>query len=375
LSWPCGGPWAFVILQAPFVLLGIALFRQRIAASDAAWLPLALGVWGWIQALATAYGRANLTLLAPRYLDTFCLTLYASFACLLIWAARFTLPTRQGRNLGLVMVWTVVAALGATHHFVIHTSDELLTARDLASQQEATVKAYLESHDEKLLSERPIPFPEAIPLKGWLDDPTLADIMPSRLRPALHSSREITGDGFSTRSYFRNGGIAPPDNPHYWSSYGPELGVAQRSQIELKFGGTNKARWLEVFVSGEPSSQNMSLVLTDKNGRTHNLAPLFNPGIEWKSKLIKLPPGSFTLRAQDDSETAWLAFSNPREVGWLSASTERISALILEIVAPLLVACLMALLVLVMLDKLPSKAGTFLTLIFTGRSDDRTARP
>ncbi len=140
LSWPCGGSWAFVILQAPFILLGFALFRQRITVRDASWLPLALGAWGWIQALATAYGRANLTLLAPRYLDTFCLTLYASFACLLIWAARFTPPSRQGRNLGIVILWTMMAALGATRHFVTHTSEELLTARDLTSQQEATVK-------------------------------------------------------------------------------------------------------------------------------------------------------------------------------------------------------------------------------------------
>ncbi len=143
-------------------------------------------------------------------------------------------------------------------------------------------------------------------------------------------------------------------------------GRPNASQIELKFGGVNKARWLEVFVSREPASGNMSLVLTDKNGHTQNLAPLFNPGMEWKSKLIKLPPGSFTLRAQDDSETAWLAFSNPREVGWLSATTERISAFILEVLAPLLAACLMALLVLRdALGKLPSKAGAFLALKYS----------
>lgn len=365
LSWPCGGRWPCLIVQAPLVLLGITLFRQRVPVRDAAWLPLALGVWGWIQALATAYGRANLTLLAPRYLDTFCLTLCASLAGLLVWAAHFTPPARQKRNLGFVILWTVVIVFGATRYFIRDTSEGLITARDLTAQQEATVKAYLESHDEKLLGEKPIPFPEAALLKEWLDDTTLAEIMPTRLRPALHSSREMTG--FSTRSYFRNGGIAPPDNPHYWSSYGPDFGVAQRSQIELKFGGVNKTRWLEVFVSGEPAAQNMSLVLTDKNGRIHNLAPLFNPGMDWKSKLIKLPPGNFTLSAQDNSETAWLAFSNPREVGWLSATTERVAAFILEIVAPLLAACLMALLVLVMLGMLPSKVGVFLTLMFTGR--------
>jgi hypothetical protein len=371
LSWPCGGAWAFLILQAPFVLLGIALFRRRVASHDPAWLPLALGMWGWVQALATAYGRANLTLLAPRYLDTFCLTLIASLACLMIWALRFCPSSNQKRSTGLIGLWIVALTFGALRYFAHETSDALLTARDLTSQQEATVKAYLESHDASLLTERPIPFPDAAELKTWLDDPVLAAIMPARLRPALHSSRQMSGDGFGTRSYFRNGGISPPDGLHYWSSYGFDVGPTQRAQMELKFGGANKPRWLEIFVSGEPGAKNMALELTDKNGQVHNLAPFFDPGMEWKSELVKIPPGSFTLSAKDDSDTAWLAFSNPREVGWLSTWVERISGVILEWIVPGVMALIAAWLALFWIGPPEglnrSKTADLLSRIFTGR--------
>jgi len=367
LSWPCGGSWAFLILQAPFVLLGLALFRQRVPVRDVAWLPLALGAWGCIQALATAYGRANLTPLTSRYLDTFCLTLCASLACLLVWTVRFAPPLQQKRHAAFIGVWALTCVWGAGHHFASHTSDELLTARDLTAMQEATVKTYLESHDAGLLTTKPIPFPEAEPLKGWLDDPTLTAIMPARLRPVLRSSRQMTGDGFSSRSYFRNGGIAPPENPRYWSSYGPDLGLAQRSQIELKFGGASKTRWLEVYVSGEPSAQSMSLAITDKSGRTHNLAPFFNPGMAWKSQLIKIPAGSFVLQAKDDSATNWLAFSNPREVGWLSAAVERFSTFVLEWITPCVAACLVLPMVFALLGMRRTRAVALLALVFIGR--------
>jgi hypothetical protein len=241
----------------------------------------------------------------------------------------------------------------------------------MAQAQEDTVKDYLLTHEPQLLAKKPIPFPDAGQLRAWLDDPVIAGILPARIRPPLHSSRRISEDSFATRSYFENGGKAPPDGLRYWSSYTAQ-GDLQRGQIELKFPGARQSRMLETFVSGQPGSDGMTLVLTDRNGQTHNLAPLFSPGLEWKRVLVRIPPGAFTLLAKDDRNDAWLALSNPREVGVLSAWMQRFSDICLEYGLPLLAGCAAGLLTLALFG-IPERLGRhrffrFLVLLLGGLS-------
>ncbi len=85
ISWPQVGRWFFLILLAPFVLLGIQVLRRRPPVHDRACLMLALGGWGLLQSIALAYGRGRLTPVAPRYLDVYVLLLCSSFACFCEW--------------------------------------------------------------------------------------------------------------------------------------------------------------------------------------------------------------------------------------------------------------------------------------------------
>jgi hypothetical protein len=150
-----------------------------------------------------------------------------------------------------------------------------------------------------------------------LDDPTIASVLPTSLRAPLSSSREMTENAFFTRSYFELGGNPPPGQPRYWSSYGPE-GTQHRGKMELTFPNANQSRWVEIFVAGSPNAPGMSIRLIDRQGRTQSLAGSGEPGNDWQSVVVKVPPGKFTVQVQDDSPDHWLAVTNPREVGPLS---------------------------------------------------------
>ncbi len=102
-------------------------------------------------------------MLASRYFDTYCLTLSASFACLLIWTSRFVPIDRRLGPTALVCLWVFVGTQWATNYFVQHTSSSTWSGwRDSMAQQETTVRDYLESHDKTLLTTNPIPYPDPV---------------------------------------------------------------------------------------------------------------------------------------------------------------------------------------------------------------------
>ncbi len=154
-------------------------------------------------------------------------------------------------------------------------------------------------------------------LSTYLDDPLIVDLLPTSQRLPLSSSRHMTDNSFFSRSYFEEGGSPTPGHLRYWSTYGP-LGNAQTGEMEMKFQGAKRTRWLEFFVGGAPNADGMSLLFADKNSSPRPLAPHHGTDAKWESVLVKIPPGGFSIIAQDHSPDQWLALSNPREVGLLS---------------------------------------------------------
>lgn len=325
LSWPERGRWTWLLFQTPFVLLTYKLLRSRVSFRDYSWLMIFFGMWGWLLSLALAYGRGHVTALAPRYLDLYFLTTCASLTCLLQWLQRCDLAGRTWTAI-LISVWIFAVVHGSLYHFTQVTVPEMDRWTETEHAQRTMLKNYLESRDPQSLIAETNSYPAATEFHTYLDETSVTNLLPTSLQPPLGSSREASDNAFFTRSFFAKGGKPAPGQQRYWSSYGPE-GTAHRGKMELTFAGAPRNRWLEFFVSGLPHAPGMSLELTDKNGHSQTLAPSGNPGAEWSSVLVKVPPGKFAVKMQDDSATEWLAMTNPREVGPLSRFVERLIGL------------------------------------------------
>ncbi|RAI43028.1 hypothetical protein [Rhodoplanes roseus] len=167
-----------LVVQAPVVLVVLALWRERPALRHHGWLLVGLWIWIALQALAIVYGRGA-AFPSSRYLDVFAVGLVLNVA-ILLWALRRSGPA--GRWLAVAAAaWVLVVGLGAGRWFTGSTLFEIAQRRDMAAIQTERVKAYLASGDIRELQERPplhIPYPTAERLAFALAQPGIRELLP-----------------------------------------------------------------------------------------------------------------------------------------------------------------------------------------------------
>jgi len=201
LSWPeFGWPLAFLVMQAPIVVLAAKLLGERRLEGDEAVL-VALGLWAWLQVALVAYGRGNMGLVtSPRYTD-----LYAFGVSFVNVLALAVLCTRgpSKRTWGIfALLWIALFSCGlfardreAYEVFL----GEFKRAKPLEREH---VRAFLSTGNIAALrsvppSELPYPRPEA--LAEWLSSPAIRDVLPLDVRaPAeLSPDQEAAGPGIA----------------------------------------------------------------------------------------------------------------------------------------------------------------------------------
>jgi hypothetical protein len=356
LEWPWRNlDWAGAILWLPLVLLAWRFIRTWRNASPVALTILALNGWVLVQLLATAYVRgAGANYPASRYMDTLIFaTALNGLGLGWLWA---TEPRRPGRfALSFVaIVWATTLGAGLHQLLGINLDHELIDTTKYYRQAEGHLRSYLATNDPQELR-KPIPYPSAEALIMRLGHPSLRQLQPESVRPALPltpAAHDATGllenhavlSGLDVAPRHGLSPLTPPlDSRPTWGSYTvagvANTGVWRSAPLAAPLQG-----WLKFETAGDLGADpNITLELRDATTGVALAAvqPAKAPHATWRSAFVRAPHQPFVVVATDRSPTGWLAFSAPVEISplsYLSWRTMKNGVLIAEAAAALALA-------------------------------------
>jgi hypothetical protein len=324
LAWP----WVVVPLYAPFNLLPLAALGWVYLRSDGKPAPagrmlLGIGLWAILQCLAVAFSRgAGGTNPAWRYMDPFSFLAIAN--CLSI----CLLLTRHRSRLRFVPLWYAAAAVwvfGCVTGLWFLTDRAVNTyipetALDQADQLK-TARAFMATGDADPLRHQrssAVIVPNVDAVVWLLRRPDLRRVLPACLRDSL----KIIPDSQTNKAFIPNDWhLNKPDPPTEvsWGSYSQNgAGAARGGFVSLPIRQSTLP-YLEIPVAGDLGGPGLSLELVDvASGRIFPVTPPAVPGGTWLNTYVPAPQGEFKMVAAFDTEMAWFAFKEPREVGRLS---------------------------------------------------------
>jgi hypothetical protein len=322
LAWP----WAIKPLYAPFNLFPFLLLGWRYFRSQedlpAERVMLGIGLWAVLQSLAAAYARgAGGPAPAWRYMDVLSLLMIANSLSIQ------RLLTRYREQLRFSRFWQAsfaVWALGCLSGlwFLSERAWDVYIPEVVAERrlQLENARAFMATEDVRVLLNQP---PEQLIVGNvdavvWLlRHPVVRRILPACARDALNVIPKEGGEG----AFIRNGAAlakADPPTEICWGSFSAR-GRGARGRFESLPVRKSALPYLEIPIVGDLGELGLSLELVDLT--TGQTVPVraSKPGAEgWVNVYVKAPAGEFKLVAHDDSETAWFAFKEPRELGRLS---------------------------------------------------------
>jgi hypothetical protein len=335
LAWPWIVLPQFAIFNLfPVMLLAWVYWRHGEARTAAEELVLTLGLWGVLQALATAYARGGYMYPQWRYMDGICFIMIANALSLALLATHHKERVPFGRYFqpcaalwilacisGLVLLcgraWQVDIPLRA-----MHQTQQILTMRAYTATGD---RKYLKTREKEYLARfappnEPQDHPKA--LIDMLNLPHIREIMPACARDPL-PVRPASVSGFFTNVDVPAKPVVPGEIA--WSSYSTSTnsssgaGATAKGRFESQPVRQSKLPFLEFRVAGDLGRPGLFLRLTElKSGKTTEIKPRTPPGGGWQSYQVKAPAGDFKITAGDASSDGWFAFQPPREVGWLS---------------------------------------------------------
>jgi hypothetical protein len=185
LSWPFyHAPEMPVIIALPLIFLLVSYLRPNFSAPRTAEFLLALALWGVLQAVAIAYGRANYggsDVPAPRYADMFQMfVIAAAFAAVLLAQTWERYPIRGGL---LAFAFIGLMLYGMCRISLIVVEDLLAQTRMWNLVAEERVQRFMATGNEADLLERPTVRPDPNLALSVLRDPALQTVLPASCLP------------------------------------------------------------------------------------------------------------------------------------------------------------------------------------------------
>jgi hypothetical protein len=323
LAWP----WVLVPQLAPFnlfplVLLGWIYIRSGEKALPAERMILGIGIWVTLQSLAAAYARGyDGNPPGWRYMDS------CSFIMIAGCLSTVLLLTRYRQRLWFPHLWHAGFAIWSlsclaglcwlTHHV---WKISIPQSEQNHRLQLENARTFMATDDPHAFSDKPpaeIPFPYVEQLVWAMRTPDIRGILPACVREPLRVIPSEAGDA----SFIPNGCLlaqADPPTEHCWGSYSASGSGARGSFVSTPVPPASLP-YLEIPVAGDLGEPGLSLELLELNtGRTTQVRPTQVAGEHWCNAYVRAPAGPFQIVARDTSETRWLAFKAPREMGGLS---------------------------------------------------------
>ena len=321
-SWPLPASWLSVAaLWAPVAIGGVALIRKR--SPDAAGITaVAVGAWTAVQAAGIAYGRAHDMPMHSRYTDILALgVIVNALFCLRLLYSRFK-PAWPQLRVWIVCLWlTAVAGAYAVQGVIgLKGMQDVAGSRQL---QHESLRNYLLASDPTVINAAMpwnLPYPNKPRLLMMLNDPTIREMLPAGVRPAI--SPGAYANGFSVNGIPPS--VAKPKGRGAYGTFAPVKGNDNTGDLRA-IGLHSRFPYLLFSVAGDLGSADLGLELEAADGSaTREVAPWMSPMSAWKEAAVSIPSANFNLRAWDESHDHWFAFTPPVELGRLSYWTHRL---------------------------------------------------
>jgi len=330
LAWPLSdAPFLSLLIYAPTMGLVAQQIRIRQTSpptAQAAAAEFLIGIAGWVvlQAAAIAYTRGGSAVDMPvsRYMDMLGIGVVANLFAALLLVQQLRTQGRRRVGMGVLAV-ACLALLVATAGVSWQQLGTRMPRAGLLFPIEETVRAYVATGDRRYLEgepQPPIPYPDAQHLGSLLDDPTIRAILPAIVRTPV-----AVRVSAATAEAFVRGGL-PPDLPVppaevTWGSFSA-LGNAAKGSLQTE-PLTTDFPYLRVEMAAG-FEKGLSLhVLDEQRGRRNRIRPA-KPDGRWSADVVKVPGPTPMLTAEDKTSNGWIAFREPRELGRLSAWSERL---------------------------------------------------
>lgn len=332
LAWPfCDYAAAALLMFAPLGWLGLFYVKPREAdglenerRQRQMELLLAVGIWVILQAAAIAYGRGGdgTEEIASRYMDILALGALANTGAVALLLG--ALPPRKSLMLpGYLWLVAVAASAGLVSYKQVSNQAGRPAHLRLEVQN---VRGFVATGDRKYLEgdpPPPIPYPDPSRLAKLLDDPSIREILPAAVRPALHVEAEVNPEGA-----FILGGLLPAivnePNERSWGSHSAR-GIEARGTMESNILAP-RFPYLQVELAGY-LREGMTLDFRSATGDNQiRFSPATRINTSWRSGFIAVPASEVKIVARDENSSEWFAFREPREVGRLSYYAERLVA-------------------------------------------------
>ena len=329
LQWPAPlSTWFALVLWLPWAwLVARVVFASRpLSAPSRAfgYFILGLGVWVWLQLVATGYARgAGGPPPASRYIDTLVFGLIAN-ALALMWLAAPELLARPARRLLAVaaLAWVGVFTWGAQAELRQIFLNELPAVKVYHDYCEINVRNYLYTGNEKFLDHEEIPYPSAIAFLERIGIPALRQRLPVTVRPpvkVIAASSTFISAGVQIL-YSPAPGLSPNTPPltyrRTWGSYAGEGAPANdiefmSAPLRAPFGG-----YLKFEISGDVTASGNQLELRDAftGERIATIRPDKAPGASWRAAYVPAPAEKYVIHARGAKGAPPFAFSEPVEM-------------------------------------------------------------
>lgn len=327
LQWPVVMVPLFPVLAVlPFLGLAVLLFRQDSPPDRRELAVFAIGIWIVLQYAATAYGRgAGALFPASRYLDTNLTGIGVLALSALIILTRHQVSEKYQTPRSFAFgLWSGAMALGLWVQLSEVLNHALPTTHAELVQREQNTQAYIWTGDPSHLNKPQIPYPGATTLRERLEPEEIRNILPASIRAPL----ELTGKPDPPDS-FEPGGIpdelAAPSPKRIWGSF-PTSGTPGSGTWKSDPLPATGSRWLKFDIAGQADADAASIVVTPLTGGAEHrfFGPVFHPD-RWRSVYIRPTAGEIEIEAIDADPEAWIAFSPPVEIAFLSYWTARIA--------------------------------------------------
>lgn len=324
LAWPFRDqPVMLCLIGLPLIITIVKYFRSDFKDPRAAEFVLILGFWGFLQAMALAYGRTFLGN-SSRYLDTLDTIPIASLASLFILGEKADFR-RFPRWLVVMLVVVWVGSLFWGMWRISRTAMQdyktlgnyLQWSKRWSLIEEENVRAFVATNDRRYLPDQPlwsIPYSNADRLIELLRDPKLSSVLPPACRPPL----KLEKDGKSDASFVLDG--CPPDKPkqeftRVWGNYSTNGTKATGSFVSKPLSA--ELPKLIVSVCCGNNRQGIQFQLVEQStGRRIELSPKTIG--RWQTIIVTAPANPFRLEITDQSQNSWAAVGDMNELGRLS---------------------------------------------------------
>jgi hypothetical protein len=317
LAWPWVNlPWYAPLNFVPLVLLGWMCLRSPEPLKPGELLILGMGIWAALQALAGAYARGNGGIgPAWRYMDSLSFIAIANGLAAFVLVKDYRARFRFAPLLYAVLACWTLGCLGGLGRLTNRAwTQELPDAFAEKTVQTRIARAWVATGDPHVFAAQPADMRLA-PLADWLMSlPAIRGILPACVREPL----PLVPAQITSNAFVRNGWLlatADAFTETSWGSYSAQK-VAARGTFESQPVRRSALPYLEIPVAGDLGAEGLSLELVELNsGKITEVRPSAPPGGEWLNVQVKAPVGEFKVVAQDDSDTKWFAFKEPREMG------------------------------------------------------------